>query len=109
MKGFGPFKLQTIYLDLFQGLRNSGNGSSCFEWKLIDYLCTFFRMGRGIESRSFLFLLFVSNQVEKRRSSREEPKSTKGARNEERWRARERRIEEERPAGVSGMEIAIVV
>ena len=60
--------------------------------------------GRGIKSRSFLFLLFTP-KPESRRGVRHKKKrkSTKGTRNEERWRARERRIEEERSAGVSGL------
>ena len=53
--------------------------------------------GRGIESRSLLFLLFVSKSCKKK------GKSMKGSRKEEsESETRERRIEEEEPAGVSG-------
>ena len=69
---------------------------------LVGLFTTHGAKGRGIKSRSFSFFYSFPNQ---RRGvcHKKKRKCMKGGPQRREWRAQERRIEEEKPAGVSGM------
>ena len=77
-----------------------------WSWGRVDDFCSFFRMGRGIESQSFSLLIASFSFI--RLFDIIRPINTfhgPTTYNSMRWKRRRhaRRDEEERPAGVSGM------
>ena len=63
------------------------------------------RKGRGIESQSFLFLLFVSNQKEEAFVTRRDVSARKGPATKRVDESAGARNKKEEPAGVSGMDV----